>query len=257
MTPTRLLPSLLIATLAGLSLGPDPVRAEAPAADGSVLMKFSIPPFAEEATVVGIDGWLLISSGKAEDATVRTFGDSRTGLLLRTHGIQKMLELPLSGQINLTAVVEFGSVAEKGNRSFLTFAPMVDAGVGAAPFGFDNTDSTDSEPGGFYYTEKIAGEDGAVLFKRVNLLPREVAYEGARYTLSVDMDLASRTYVLTITGTSSDGTPVNVKSGEVRMDSPDKTGPGNQKLTGLRLASSMPENTQLYIESMKIALISD
>lgn len=222
-------------------------------AANEVVSTFSIPPFTEESTVAGIDGWKMISSGNPESAVVRSFGDSRTGLLLRTYGIQKELKEPMDGQVTVTLVMQFGFVAEKGTGSQFVAMPMIGVGVGSAPFGFSNADVSSEEPGGFYYVEKSLGQDGSLIQKNVYLLPRSAIYEGAKYTLSMAMDLDNRTYVLTISGIDSDGKPIELKSGEVAMDPPERISSGKQFLTGIRLASGLPSNTELFVESVSIA----
>jgi len=222
------------------------------AMDG-VVSTFSVPPFSEDATVAGIDGWTIISSGNPDFTTVRSFGDSRTGLLLRTYGIQKELKEPMDGQVTVTLVMQFGFVAEKGTGSQFVAMPMIGVGVGSAPFGFSNADVSSEEPGGFYYVEKSLGQDGSLIQKNVYLLPRTAIFEGAKYTLAMAMDLDNRTYVLTISGIDSDGKPIELKSGEVAMDPPERISSGKQFLTGIRLASGLPSNTELFVESVSMA----
>ncbi len=229
------------------------VRAEEVASGYPLVMAFTIPPFEEEATVAGIDGWKLISSGKPEFAIVRTHSDSKPGLLLRTYGIERLLDEKLAGEVTITAVVKFGYVAEVGSRSSFTFMPMVNVGVGSAPFGFDNDPASALNPGGFFYSVRAPGDDGSTVLKKVNLLPREAAFEGAKYTLSMDMNLSARTFVLTITGTGQDGQPVKVDSGEVSMEAPESPATGEQFLTGIRMASSLSGSAELFVESITIA----
>lgn len=236
--------------------GAEFARSESPA-EGSVVMAFTIPPFAEEETVAGIDGWKLISSGKPELAVVRSHGDSQPGLLLQCYGIERLLPERMASQITLTAVVQFGVVADKGTVSTFTFMPIVGVGVGAAPFGFDNADAADPAPGGFFYTEKSLDENDQVVQKRVNLLPRSVAHEGARFTLVLAMDLDEQTYTLTITGTEAGGQPVRAQSEKISMEVPGRPSVGNQFLNGIRLASSMPPNTEIFVESLTIAPTAD
>lgn len=231
--------------------GAETARSESPA-DGSVVMAFTIPPFAEEETVAGIDGWKMISSGNPELAVVRSHGGSQPGLLLRCYGIERLLPERMASQITLTAVVQFGVVADQGTVSTFTFMPIVGVGVGAAPFGFDNADATDPAPGGFFYTEKSLDENDQVVQKRVNLLPRSVAYEGARFTLVLGMDLDEQTYTLAITGTDAGGQPVRAQSEKVSMEVPGRPSVGNQFLNGIRLASGMPASTEFFVESITI-----
>ncbi len=231
------------------------IHAEPPASSDTIVMAFTIPPFAEEGTVAGIEDWEMISSGlgKPELALVRSFKDSQTGLLLKTYGIQRLLPNRQEGRVTMTTVVQFGMVSDKGTPSNFTFMPIVGVGVGAAPFGFDNSDASNPESGGFFYTEKILDENDQVIQKHVHLLPREAAYEGAKYTLVLDMDLDERTYVLTITGKDASGQPIKVQSEKISMEAPGRSSAGNQFLTGIRLASSMPANTEFFVESITFA----
>jgi len=195
----------------------------------------------------------MISAGKPDLAIVRAHGDSRTGLLLRTHGIQKDLEERIEGQVTVTLVVQFGVVAEKGNDSLFIVMPMIGVGVGSVPFGFNNADASSEEPGGFFHAVKSLGDDDKIITKRVYLFPRTAIYEGARYTLSLSMDLDNRTFVLSISGKDPEGKPIEVKSGEIAMDSEARIPSGKQLLTGIRLASGLPTNTGLFVESISMA----
>lgn len=228
------------------------LSAQASAPNGFV-STFSVPPFEEEATVVGIDGWELISSGKPDLAIVRRSFDSQTGLLLRTHGIQKNLEEPLDGLVTVTVVMQFGLVSESRSASHFFIMPVVGVGVGSAQFGFSNADISEEESAGFFYTELTKDEEDKTTHKRVCLLPREAIFEGAKFTLSLAMDLFNRSYVLTISGVDWEGKPIEVKSPEIFMDAPNRIPAPGQRLTGIRLASGLPASTELFVESIKLA----
>lgn len=220
---------------------------------GTSVSTFSIPPFEEESTVVGIDGWTMVSSTATDQAIVRSHGGEKPGLLLTTYGIEKRLEEPIVGEATVTVVVQFGMVSEQGSNSSLTFMPIVGVGVGSAPFGFSNRDASNADPGGFFYTKKSINDEGEIVHEAVILVSRDDIVEGSKYTLVMDMDLSMRTFVLTVSGTGMDGKPFEVKSEETEMGVQDQRASPKLPLHGIRLAAGLPPSTELFVESITLA----
>jgi len=240
------LPLVLLA--AGLSLGK--LLAENEETEGWKTV-FSVPPYQLDETVVGLEGWQLISSGKADRAVVQVFTHdaSKTGLLLRTHGIQNTLETPLEGVVNVSVQLEISS-ALSGAEWSIVFMPGTGAGVGAAPFGFESKGMDDA---GFFYTEKTFDEDtGRVILHRKYLLSGSDISSGAKYTLTATLDFSAFTYTLSVKGTDGTGQEVHAESDAVSMGVPQKPEPSNLSLTGLRIASNMPSRAEIFIESIHI-----
>lgn len=211
---------------------------------------FSIPPFEEGGSVVGIDGWKMVASTNPDLAIVQTHGGDAPGLLLRTYGIEKLLEEKMEGMVSLKIEVQFGMVSPTGSKNAFTFMPMLGVGVGSATFGFSNGDISSEEPGGFYFTEKSLDDVGNVVHKAVILWPRENIVDGGKFTLNMDLDLSMREFVLTVSGIGSDGKPVEAKSGQIAMNPSEQSSSRVLPLRGIRMASNLPRTTELFVESI-------
>lgn len=210
---------------------------------------FSCPPFKEGETVLGIEGWKA-ANGEAEQnpetVTVEslTNGKGKTGLMLRSYGIDKIISEKLVGQVRVTAVFNFSDFG----RGRLMVAPFMGGRIDVISFGYlGDTRLSTPEKFGIAYEVRSSNDDSAPMWKV--LVPISELREGQPYTVTADIDFESETFSVSVTGTKADGTALQVSESGISFMGQWKA----SSLNGLRiLGSGTPIETRILLESVSV-----
>lgn len=241
--------SMLCAFLCAL---PGMARAQEPGGFSAV---FAAPPYALDATVVGIDGWKKsLPTTDPNRAMVRPlpWAPARTGLLLHGYGLDRACP-NVTGRAILAVVFGIGRLGPQAGPEQMQLIPFIGGRPDSIVVGFDN-----AEGGGFYYevmdpSSTKAAPKGMV---RTVFCPRSRLVEEALYDLVLEIDLGPRIFGLSFTGPGGDGKQV-----EVRLKDIDFSNFWSQKfINGIRVINGIPNSrdaphlkpTDLYISSLSI-----
>lgn len=207
---------------------------------------FSVPPFKQGESVIGIDGWeacgpLTKQAGqdpeKAPVIVTLPNDNSKTALFIPSWGIEKRFQEKLLGRSRITVVL---SVLP--GRGQIAFHPV---------FGFRLYMSFGYDGSGVYYNIPAAPDAGVEIPRRETLVPAKEFAEGESLTIVLELDFDALTFAMRVNGKSVDGSPIDVSVKDLSL-SP-QIDPRNFNLAGIVVAGAgQIEGHAVFLESLSL-----